>query len=98
MNVDPVEMRELATTLRWRAGIVEGHQPLVKSTRDAARDGAEESQTFARIQETLEALDTIVRYHAEQMRVVATEIETAATAFETQDNANATSIEQAGPR
>ncbi|SLJ73801.1 Uncharacterised protein [Mycobacteroides abscessus subsp. abscessus] len=39
-----------------------------------------------------------MRYHAEQMRVVATEIETAATAFETQDNANATSIEQAGPR
>ncbi|WP_280501801.1 hypothetical protein [Nocardia farcinica] len=91
-------MRELATRVRWRAGIVEGHQPLAKSTRDAARDGLQESQTFARVQEVLETLDKIVRYHADQMRVVAVDIETAATAYEVQDNATANSIERMGPR
>lgn len=98
MNVDPVKMRELGTRLRWQAGIIEGHQPLAKSTRDAARDGTNPSQTFTRVQEVLNALDRVVRYHAAQMRAVADEIDIAATAYETQDNANAKSIEQVGPR
>ncbi|WP_216911975.1 type VII secretion target [Nocardia noduli] len=98
MNVDPVEMRELATSLRWQAGIVESHQPLAKATRDAAREGTDKSQTFARVQETLEALDKVVRYHADRMRAVANEIDTAATEYEAKDSANAKSIEQAGPR
>ncbi|WP_157171986.1 type VII secretion target [Nocardia higoensis] len=98
MNVDPVEMRELGTRLRWQAGIVEGHQPLAKETRDAARDGTNPSQTFTRVQEVLGALDRVVRYHAEQMRAVADEIDTAAATYETQDGANAKSIERMGPR
>lgn len=98
MNVDPVAMRELATSLRWQAGLVEGHQPLAKSTRDGARDGIVNSQTFTRVQEVLEALDRVVRYHASQMRTVADEIDTAATTYEARDNATAKSIEQAGPR
>lgn len=98
MNVDPVKMRELATRLRWQAGIVEGHQPLAKSTRDAARDGTKPSQTFTRVQEVLDTLDRVVRYHAGQMRAVADEIDTATVAYEAQDNANAKSIEQVGPR
>lgn len=98
MNVDPVKMRELGTRLRWQAGIVEGHQPLAQATRDAARNGTKPSQTFTRVQEVLEALDRVVRFHAEQMRAVADEIDTAAAAYETRDKANAKSIEQAGPR
>lgn len=98
MNVDPVKMRELAANLRWRAGIVEGHQPLAKATRDAAREGTKPSQTLTRVQEVLEALDRVVRYHTGQMRTVADEIDASATAYETRDDANAKSIEQAGPR
>lgn len=98
MNVDPVKMRELATRLRWQAGLVESRQPLAQATRDGARAGTDPSQTFTRIQEVLGALDRVVRYHAGRMRTVADEVDNAAAAYEAQEAANAASLEQEGPR
>ncbi|MFC8530277.1 hypothetical protein [Nocardia sp. NPDC057227] len=98
MNVDPVKVRELATRLRTQAGIIEGHQPLAKATRDAAREGIDESETFVRVQEVLGALDRVVRYHASRITAVAADLDTAAAAYEAQEAASAASMEQAGQR
>ncbi|MFC8044285.1 type VII secretion target [Nocardia sp. NPDC057353] len=98
MRVDPVKMRELATRLRTQAGIIESRQPLAQATRDAARAGMAGSETFTRVQEVLEALDRVVRYHTDRVGAVAADIDAAAAAYDAQEAANAASMREAGQR
>ncbi|MFI7669923.1 hypothetical protein [Nocardia sp. NPDC049526] len=97
-EVDPVRMRKLAADVRVHSDTIAGKAPVAKGSRDDARDKLPGSSTGVRIQETLEALDRVVDFHVGRMRELAGVVEQQATAFEQQDQANATRLRQVGER
>jgi hypothetical protein len=97
-DMDPGRVRELAGQVRGRAETIGGKAPMAVPARDEARDGAEQSLALTRAQETLEALDGVLKFHAGRFTGVADILDKAVTDFENQDQLRAAQFNQAGPR
>lgn len=97
-EIDPARVRELANSVRGRATTIAGKAPVAVPARDEARAGATESLALTRAEETLKALDEVLKFHAGRFTGVGDLAEKAANDFEDLDRQHATELHQAGPR
>ncbi|WP_327115394.1 hypothetical protein OHB12_01405 [Nocardia sp. NBC_01730] len=96
--MDPGRVRELASQVRGHAETVDGKAPMAIPARDESRKGADESLALTRVQETLQALDGVLKFHASRFTGVADILDKAVTDFENQDQMRAARFTQEGPR
>lgn len=98
VHVEPARLHELANGTRWRAGLLEAYAPLATPDREDIRTHPDKCETYTRAQETMQALDKVIRYHADRMRTVAQDLDKAADTFVDQDSQTAMSIDRLNPR
>ncbi|MFE9326672.1 hypothetical protein ACIHDR_34330 [Nocardia sp. NPDC052278] len=97
-EIDPGRVRELANGVRGRATTIAGKAPVAVPARDQARAGAKESLALTRAEETLKALDEVLKFHAGRFTGIGDLAEKAANEFEELDRQRAVELDQAGPR
>ncbi|NKY36924.1 hypothetical protein HGA13_28215 [Nocardia speluncae] len=84
-NIDPAKMRALAVEIRSHASTVHSGAPIAKPSRDAARSQMTNSDLAVKIEESLQAMDRVVQYHAGRQTWFADELDRQAVAFEGAD-------------
>ncbi|MET7767403.1 hypothetical protein [Nocardia sp. NPDC005366] len=98
-EMDPVLVRELATQVRGRAETILGKVPVAVPDRDKARAGVySQSLALTRSQETLEALDRVLKFHAGRCTGIADGLDQAVSEFENQDQVRAAQFQGEPPR
>ncbi|MFR9751385.1 type VII secretion target [Nocardia sp. 004] len=97
-EVDPIRIRELAEQVRGRSETIASKVPVAVPARDEARKQAPESFAITRAQETMKALDEVLKFHAARMSGLADALNRAATEYEEQDRQRADELHRMGPR
>ncbi|WP_329405116.1 hypothetical protein OG563_23790 [Nocardia vinacea] len=97
-EIDPARVRELANNVRGHSTTIAGKAPVAVPARDEARAGAKESLALTRAEETLSALDGVLKFHAGRFSGIGDLAEKAANEFEELDRQRAVKLDQAGPR
>lgn len=97
-EIDPVRVRELANGVRGRSTTIAGKAPVAVPARDEARAGATQSLALTRAEETLRALDEVLKFHAGRFSGIGDLAEKAANEFEELDRQRAVELDRAGPR
>ncbi|MBF6134729.1 hypothetical protein IU501_17175 [Nocardia otitidiscaviarum] len=103
INVDTGKIRSLADTVAECGTHLGGYAPVAGNSRVWARglDGAvgmPESQTATRVEETLKALDEVLRLHAERLNAFAEKARQDADVFDQMEATNTASLKEAAPR
>ncbi|TQM29988.1 type VII secretion target [Nocardia bhagyanarayanae] len=86
-SVDPAKMRDLARHLRSHASTISVKQPIAKVSRDLARQNMQESNLAVKVEESLKALDSVIKYHVRRLNEHGDAIDTSANAYEQSDGA-----------
>ncbi|WP_330253707.1 hypothetical protein OG874_03630 [Nocardia sp. NBC_00565] len=97
-EIDPARVRELANGVRGHATTIAGKAPMAVPARDEARAAAKGSLALTRAEETLKALDGVLKFHAGRFSGIGDLAEKAANDFEDLDRQRAIELDQAGPR
>ncbi|WP_040783739.1 hypothetical protein [Nocardia pneumoniae] len=84
-NVDPARMRELAKEVRTNADALAAKAPIARDSRKEVRPAMENSNFATKIEEVLQAMDTVIDYHTRRLRDRCDEISTQADAYEAVD-------------
>ncbi|MFC6011182.1 type VII secretion target [Nocardia lasii] len=95
-NVEPAKMRDLARNVRSNASTLSTKQPVAKTSRDAARQGMLNSNLAVKVEESLRAMDSVVRYHVARLNEHADTIDNAATTYEQSDTSWAKDLSKQG--
>ncbi|MEU4840906.1 hypothetical protein [Nocardia testacea] len=98
VNVDPERMRALGRELRVHATALAGFAPMAKESRDEARLTMKRSDLAVKIEESLKALDGVVKYHADRLNRFGDELDRQAAEYEALDNGVTGQLKEAGPR
>lgn len=101
--VDTGKIRALANVVAQCGTDLGGFAPVAGHSRVWARGlegavGMPESQTAVRVEETLKALDEVLKLHAGRLTGFADKARQDADVFDQMEAANTAGIEQAGPR
>ncbi|MGK8520708.1 type VII secretion target [Nocardia asteroides] len=95
-DVDPAKMRELAKDVRTNADALAGKAPIASDSRKQVRPQMMHSNFATKIEEVLQAMDTVIDYHARRLRECCDEINRQATAYENVDRHRAADLNRAG--
>ncbi|WP_454198512.1 hypothetical protein [Nocardia sp. Marseille-Q1738] len=95
-NVDPARMRELAKDVRTNADTLAGKAPIALDSRQRVRPSMKLSNFATKIEEVLQAMDTVVAYHVRQLRDCCDEIDRQATVYESVDQHRAAGLNRHG--
>jgi hypothetical protein len=95
-EVDPARMRDLAKDVRTNADALAGKAPIALDSRRQVRPKMKNSNLATKIEEVLQAMDTVVGYHAGRLRDCCDEIERQASAYESVDNHRAADLNGQG--
>ncbi|WP_067465449.1 type VII secretion target [Nocardia amamiensis] len=91
-NVDPARMRELAKDVRTNADALAGKAPIALASRQQVRPQMIDSNFATKIEEVLQAMDTVIGYHTRRLRECCDEIDRQATAYENVDQHRAADL------
>jgi len=97
-EIDPVRMREMANDVRRNADAIDVVKPIAKEQHTNARDHMVKSNLATKLQESLQALDTVVGYHTTILRNFCTDTDYVAAIQEELDRANGAQLNQLEPR
>ncbi|WP_156959395.1 hypothetical protein [Nocardia sp. BMG51109] len=92
VNIDVGKIRGLATDVRTNADAMAGKAPIAKASRDEARVKMLDSNFAVKVEESLQAMDTVLDYHVRRMREFCDELEKSAAAFEAAEQNSAGDI------
>lgn len=95
-NVDPARMRELAKDVRTNADALAGKAPIALDSRKEVRPNMYHSNFATKIEEVLQAMDTVLGYHVRQLRDSCDEIDRQAAVYEMVDQHRAAGLNRHG--
>ncbi|WP_280382372.1 type VII secretion target [Nocardia wallacei] len=99
VNIDAGKIRELAKDVRTNADTLAGKAPIAKASRDEARVKMLDSNFAVKVEESLQAMDTVLDYHVRRMRGFCDDLDKSAAAFEASEQNSAGELRQVeGPR
>ncbi|MFD3704502.1 type VII secretion target [Nocardia sp. NPDC058658] len=87
LNIKPAEMRDLARHLRSHASTMSARQPIANLSRDMAREKMQDSNLAVKVEESLKALDSVIKFHVRRLNEHGDLLEKAAAAYEQGDQA-----------
>ncbi|WP_054811278.1 hypothetical protein [Nocardia arizonensis] len=97
-EIDPARMREMANDVRLNADAIDAVSPIVGEQRDNARRFMKKSNLATKLQESLQALDTVVKYHTTALRNFCTDTDYVAALQEELDKATGDQMNRLEPR
>ncbi|WP_109529925.1 MULTISPECIES: hypothetical protein [Nocardia] len=98
MDIDPARMREMANDVRRNADVIDAISPIAREQRTNARRAMMESNLATKLEESLQALDTVVEYHTTTIRAFCTDTDYVAALQEELDKAIGANINRLEPR
>ncbi|GGN94296.1 hypothetical protein [Nocardia rhizosphaerihabitans] len=96
LDINPARLREMANDVRRNADAIEAITPIVSEQRANARRYMDSSDLAVKLEESLEALDLVTKYHATMVRNFCTDTDYIATVQEELDKAIGAAISEAG--
>ncbi|MGF0319867.1 hypothetical protein [Nocardia fluminea] len=95
LDIDPARMREMANDARRNADAVEAITPIAGEQHLNARRYMDGSDLAVKLQETLQALDLVTKYHASMIRNFCTDTDYVANVQEELDKSIGSAINSA---
>lgn len=96
LDINPARLREMANDVRRNADAIDAITPIAAEQCTNARQYMDGSDLAVKLEESLQALDLVARYHATMIRNFCTDTDYIANVQEELDKAIGAELNQAG--